>query len=73
MMPLEKSKMRTTIDLDDALIRQASGLTGIKEKTLLVKLGLETLIARESAKQLAKLGGTEANLQAIPRRRSENI
>lgn len=48
-----------------------SGLTGIKEKTLLVKLGLEALIARESARRLARLGGTEANIQSIPRRRPE--
>jgi hypothetical protein len=47
-------------------------LTGIKEKTSLVKLGLEALIARESAKRLAKLGGTDKKLEAIPRRRPGN-
>ncbi len=61
--------MRTTLNIDDALIERASELTGIKEKTALVKLGLEALIARESSKRLAKLGGTEKGLKMIPRRR----
>jgi hypothetical protein len=62
--------MRTTLNIEDTLIDQASKMTGIKEKTLLVKLGLEALIARESAKRLAKLGGTEKQLKQAPRRRS---
>ena len=61
--------MRTTLNIEDKLIDRASYLTGIKEKTTLVKLGLEALIARESSKRLAKLGGTEINLEVIPRRR----
>lgn len=61
--------MRTTLNIEDCLIQQAIVLTGVKEKTRLVKLGLEALIARESSKRLAKLGGTEKNLQIIPRRR----
>ncbi|MBN1780080.1 type II toxin-antitoxin system VapB family antitoxin [bacterium] len=61
--------MRTTLNIEDTLIDRASKLTGIKEKTSLVHLGLETLIAHESAKRLAKLGGTEKNLIDIPRRR----
>lgn len=64
--------MRTTLNIDEGLIRKASSLTGIKEKTALVKLGLEALIARESARRLAKLGGTEKNLEPIPRRRTED-
>jgi len=48
-------------------------LTGIKEKTSLVRLGLEALIARESSKRLAKLGGTEKKLAVIPRRRSAGM
>jgi hypothetical protein len=60
--------MRTTLNIEDALIERASELTGIKEKTMLVKLGLEALIAQESAKRLARLGGTERKLKAIPRR-----
>ena len=61
--------MRTTLNIEDTLIEKASELTGVREKTALVKLGLEALIARESAKRLARLGGTEKGLKAIPRRR----
>ena len=61
--------MRTTINIDNELIERASRLTGIKAKTSLVRLGLEALIARESSKRLAKLGGSEKNLKTIPRRR----
>ncbi|MGA3086580.1 MAG: type II toxin-antitoxin system VapB family antitoxin [Thermodesulfobacteriota bacterium] len=61
--------MRTTLNIEDNLLDKASSLTGIKEKTALVKLGLEALIARESARRLAKLGGTQKQLKAIPRRR----
>ncbi|MCG6537753.1 MAG: type II toxin-antitoxin system VapB family antitoxin [Syntrophales bacterium LBB04] len=62
--------MRTTLNIEDNLIEKASKMTGIKEKTALVKLGLEALIARESARRLARLGGTQRQLKAIPRRRS---
>ena len=62
--------MRTTINIEDKLIERAWRLTGIKGKTSLVKLGLEALIAKESSKRLAKLGGTERNLKMIPRRRT---
>lgn len=61
--------MRTTLNIEDHLVDKASKLTGIKEKTMLVKLGLEALIARESSKRLSKLGGTEKGLKAIPRRK----
>ena len=61
--------MRTTLNIEDDLIDKAAKITGIKEKTALVKLGLEALIARESARRLAKLGGTQKQLQAIPRRK----
>ncbi len=61
--------MRTTLNIEDNLIEKATKLTGIKEKTALVKLGLEALIARESARRLAKLGGTQKQLQEIPRRK----
>lgn len=60
--------MRTTLNIEDGLIKKASRLTGIKEKTSLVKLGLEALIAQESSKRLAKLGGTEKKLRMAPRR-----
>lgn len=61
--------MRTTLNIDEQIIEKARLLTGIKEKTALVKMGLESLIARESAKRLAKLGGTEKDIKPIPRRR----
>jgi Arc/MetJ family transcription regulator len=61
--------MRTTLNIEDNLMEKASKMTGIKEKTALVKLGLEALIARESGKRLARLGGTQKQLEAIPRRR----
>jgi Arc/MetJ family transcription regulator len=63
--------MRTTLNIEEELLARAAELTGIKEKTSLVKLGLEALIAREGAKRLAALGGTEQNLKMIPRRRTE--
>ena len=62
--------MRTTLNLDQELLEKAANLTGIKEKTALIHLGLEALIARESARRLAELGGSQKRLRAIPRRRS---
>ena len=61
--------MRTTLNIDDETLKRAAELTGIKEKTSLVKLGLEALIARENSKRLAALGATEKNLRPVPRRR----
>jgi len=61
--------MRTTLNIDDEILKKASELTGIKEKTSLVRQGLEALIAQESSKRLAALGGTEKGLRSIPRRR----
>ena len=63
--------MRTTLNIENSLIERASMLTGINEKTSLVRLGLEALIALESAKRLARLGGTEKDPQAPPRRRTK--
>ena len=63
--------MRTTINIEDELIDKASKLTGVREKTSLVRLGLQALIAKESSVRLAKLGGTEKQLRPIPRRRIE--
>ena len=62
--------MRTTINIDDNLLKKASELTGIKEKTSLVRKGLNTLIALESSKRLAKLGGTEKDLTNVSRRKT---
>jgi len=61
--------MRISLNIDDQLMDKASKLTGIKDKTTLVKLGLEALIARESARVLAKLGGTQKQLKSSPRRK----
>ena len=61
--------MRTTLNIDDQLLVKVGMLVGIKEKTALVHLGLEALLARESAKRLAKLGGSNKKIQDIPRRR----
>ena len=61
--------MRTTLALDDDLIAEAQALTGLKEKTALVREALNALIARESAVRLARLGGSEQALAAAPRRR----
>lgn len=63
--------MRTTLNIDDDLISRAGALTGVTEKTSLVRLGLEALIARESARRLARLGGTEKNLKVPARRRPD--
>ena len=62
--------MRTTLIIDEALLERARELTGIQEKTALVRAGLEALIAREAGKRLASLGGTQPNMKSIPRRRS---
>jgi len=62
--------MRTTINIDEKILAKASKLTGIKEKTSLVRRGLEALIALESSERLARLGGTEKSLRPIPRRKS---
>lgn len=61
--------MKTTLNIDEALLEKASALTGVTEKTALVRLGLEALVSRESAQRLARLGGSEPQLTAIPRRR----
>ena len=66
---IEGEGMRTTLNIEDELLAKAAELTGIKAKTSLVKLGLEALIARESAKRLSALAGTEPHLDVIPRRR----
>ena len=61
--------MRTTLNIDDVLVKKASRLTGVKEKTALVRMGLESLVAAASSKRLAALGGSETSLRPIPRRR----
>jgi Arc/MetJ family transcription regulator len=61
--------MRTTLALDDELVARAQALTGIKEKSRLVLEALNALIARESARRLARLGGSEPQVGPAPRRR----
>jgi len=61
--------MRTTIALDDSLVRTAQEFTGVAEKTALIREALKALIERESARRLAALGGTMPRLKNIPRRR----
>lgn len=65
--------MRTTLILDEELVARARELSGIQEKTALVHAGLQALIAREAAKRLAALGGSEPNLSPVPRRRAAVI
>jgi Arc/MetJ family transcription regulator len=64
--------MRTTVNLDDELLGQAQQLSGISERTQLIREALKALVQRESARRLAALGGSEPQLVAIPRRRSES-
>jgi Arc/MetJ family transcription regulator len=61
--------MRTTLNIDEVLLREAQRLSGLKEKTAVLHAGLEALIARQSARRLAALGGSERRLRRIPRRR----
>jgi Arc/MetJ family transcription regulator len=61
--------MRTTIALDDELLAKAASFTGLTEKTALVREALNALIERESARRLARLGGSQRKLASIPRRR----
>ncbi|MGD1990670.1 MAG: type II toxin-antitoxin system VapB family antitoxin [Chromatiales bacterium] len=62
--------MRTTLNIDDDLLAEAKRLSGLTEKAALVREGLRALIERESARRLARLGGTEPQLDPVPRRRS---
>jgi Arc/MetJ family transcription regulator len=68
----EASTVRTTINLDDELLEEARRITGIEGRTTLVHAGLRALIERESARRLARLGGSETQLRPVPRRRPES-
>ncbi len=63
--------MRTTLNIDDELLAEAQRVTGMKEKVALVREGLRALIERESARRLARLGGSEPQLKPVPRRQSD--
>jgi len=64
--------MRTTLALDDELLAKAESYTGIREKSALIREALRALIEREAARRLARLGGSEPDLAAIPRRRAKH-
>ena len=63
--------MRTTLNIDDELLGEAQRITGVTEKAALVREGLRALIERESARRLAQLGGSEPQLEPIPRRKTK--
>jgi Arc/MetJ family transcription regulator len=63
--------MRTTLAIDDALLEKARSLSGVMETSVLVREGLKALVQRESARRLARLGGTEPQAAPVPRRRGE--
>ncbi|HEX9494071.1 MAG TPA: type II toxin-antitoxin system VapB family antitoxin [Thermoanaerobaculia bacterium] len=62
--------MRTTLNLDEALLEKAKRLSGLQGKTAVLHAGLEALIANESARRLASLGGSQPSLRPVRRRRS---
>ena len=66
----EDGDMRTTLNIDDELLAEARRLSGLNEKAALVREGLRALIERESARRLARLGGSEPQMDPVPRRRS---
>jgi len=63
--------MRTTLNIDDQLLDEAQRITGMTEKAALVREGLRALIERESARRLARLGGSEPQMETVPRRQSD--
>jgi Arc/MetJ family transcription regulator len=71
LMPDVEQPMRTTVALDDELVAKAHELTGLKETSVLVREGLKALVERESARRLARLGGSEPQLEPIHRRQAD--
>jgi len=69
----QNADMRTTLNIRDELLRRAARLTGVSQKTALIHMGLEALIDRESARRLAKLGGSEPRLRPVRRRRTRRV
>lgn len=65
-----ETAMRTTINLDDTLLERAQALSGVQERSALLREALTALIQRESARRLAQLGGSQPELSPVPRRRS---
>jgi Arc/MetJ family transcription regulator len=73
LMPNLEMPMRTTVALDDELVAKAQEFTGLKETSALVREGLKALVERESARRLARLGGSEPGLAPTPRRQSKPL
>ncbi len=69
MLQTKAAAMRTTLALDDHLLAEAASLTGVREKSALVREALKALIEREGARRLARLGGTQPDLEVPARRR----
>ena len=65
--------MHTTVTIDDTLLKEAKALSGLEENGPLIKAALQALVYRESALRLARLGGSQPDLQNIPRRRSSGV
>jgi len=63
--------MRTTLNIDDALLEEAQRLSGLTERAALVREALKALIERESARRLARLGGSQPQLEPVPRRKTD--
>lgn len=72
MQTKKEAEVRTTLNLNEELLDKARSLTGVEERTALIHEGLRALIARESARRLARLGGSEPNAKPVPRRRPRN-
>ena len=69
MVSAVEIEMRTTVTIDDELLEEAQRLTGIKERATLIRVALETLVQRECARRLARMGGSQPDIKDIPRRR----
>ncbi len=67
----QEGAMRTTINLDDELFASAQEYSGLQDKSAVIRAALTALVQREAARRLARMGGTEPDLQAVPRRRSQ--
>jgi Arc/MetJ family transcription regulator len=77
LMPIDESSekassMRTTVNIDDDLLARATKLAGPMDRSAMLAAGLRALIERESARRLARLGGTQPKLEVAPRRRPSN-
>jgi Arc/MetJ family transcription regulator len=72
LMQQPEARMRTTVTLDDELLKDAGELTGIEEKSALLNEALKRLVQREAARRLARLGGSDPHATAPPRRRWNN-